>query len=236
MLLPKPMSLFPAATAKAAVETKHTRAHFSVHELAQLWKLSPALITSLFVEEPGVILVDSPRSRSPIISIPESVAARVYQRLLVPRRANLSDDFDVFLAHNSHDKAIIEQIAKSLRRRRLNVWFDSWSLPPGRVFQEEIERVLPRVRTVAIFVGHHGLGRWERLEMRAAISNFVACGRAVIPVLLPGILDPLHLPLFLREFSHVRFESPDDRAALRQLAWGITAAVAVRAKKSSACK
>ena len=129
---------------------------------------------------------------------------------------------DAFLAYSSQDKAVVEQIAKSLCRQNLKVWFDKWNLPPGRLFQEEIESILPHVKAIVIFVGAGGFGRWERMEMRAAIANFVEQGKPVIPVLLPGTLANVHLPLFLCAFSLLRFNTPKDPIALKQLIWGIT--------------
>lgn len=131
-------------------------------------------------------------------------------------------EFDVFLAHNAQDKSIVEPIAKLLRRRHLKVWFDKWILPPGRPFQEEIEKALPCVKAIAVFVGTGGLGRWERMEMRAAIAYFVEKERPVIPVLLPGAPSHAQLPPLLREFSAVQFSGYGDQEALLELLWGIT--------------
>jgi nucleotide-binding universal stress UspA family protein len=137
-------------------------------------------------------------------------------------RTKPCNKFDVFLAHNSKDKRIVEQIAELLRRRRIKIWFDKWILPPGRPFQEEIEKALPRVKAIAVFVGSSGLGRWERMELRSAIGYFVEQERPVIPVLLPGVLNASQLPPFLREFSAVHFATSRDLDALNKLIWGIT--------------
>jgi hypothetical protein len=131
--------------------------------------------------------------------------------------------FDVFLAHNSDDKDEIEVIATHLLKKGLKPWFDHWHLPPGRLFQAELERVLPSVHAIAVFVGESGVGPWEALEIRAAISQFVKRHLPVIPVLLPGAPQVPELPLLLQEFSWVRFSaSVDDTEALAALEWGIT--------------
>lgn len=146
-----------------------------------------------------------------------------------PSLAQPSYDFDVFLAHNSVDKAEVEAIALELKKAGMRVWLDKWELPPGRLFQDEIERVLPLTRAVAVLVGSGGLGPWERLEMRAAISQFVKRGAPVIPVLLPSASTETGLPLLLQEFSWVRFYSNlgvADPKAISSLVWGITGSAA----------
>ena len=132
-------------------------------------------------------------------------------------------EFDVFLAHNSEDKPQVEAIGEELKRRGLNPWLDKWNLPPGRVFQDEIERVLPSIKSVAVFVGSSGIRPWQRMEIRAAISQFADRGSPVIPVILPGAKKTPRLPLFLREFSWMRFDDDvHDPEALDELEFGIT--------------
>jgi hypothetical protein len=139
------------------------------------------------------------------------------------RAKNDAEEYDVFLASNSKDEALVEVIAIGLRNRGVNSWFAKWCLPPGRQFQREIERVFYSVASAVVFVGRDGVGPWENLEIQAAIQMFVKRNAPVIPALLPGARSVDDLPLFLREFSLVSFgSSPDDQSALDQLALGIT--------------
>lgn len=132
-------------------------------------------------------------------------------------------DFDVFLCHNTEDKPAIRAIGGHLQARGILPWLDEWNLPPGRMLQEEIERMLPSIKAVAVFVGPSGFGPWESVEMRAAISQFVKRKSPVIPVLLPGVVKEPDLPLFLREFTWVRFlRGLNDQDAIDYLEWGIT--------------
>ena len=195
----------------------YAQKHYSIAELADLWKLSPQALAPLFLMEPGVLIVSS---KPPQISIPESVASAVYSRLR--SRASTTGPFDVVLAHNSKDKPSVEAIARLLRRRGLNVWFDKWDIPPGRVFQREIDSAVRTARSIAVFVGRHGLGPWEEMEMEAAIGQFVKRKAPVIPTLLPRAHSNTTLPLMLDSFSRVRFKTLDDKEAIADLVWGIT--------------
>lgn len=141
-------------------------------------------------------------------------------------------EFDVFLAHNSEDKSQVEAVARALRAYGINPWFDAWNLPPGRLFQEEIERVLPEIKSIAIFVGPRGFGPWENIEIRVAISQFIKRQLPVIPVALPGVSKIYKLPLFLQEFSWVQFNRKSQYSeALRKLVWGITGKLPPRRKE-----
>lgn len=58
--------------------------HYRVKELAGLWGLSPKTVTRIFTDEAGVIRVannGTTKRRYATLSIPESVASRVHERL-----------------------------------------------------------------------------------------------------------------------------------------------------------
>ncbi|NEO32773.1 MAG: toll/interleukin-1 receptor domain-containing protein [Symploca sp. SIO3C6] len=131
-------------------------------------------------------------------------------------------EFDVFLAHNSQDKPQIEAIAQYLRERSLNPWLDKEQIPPGRWFQDVIQQAIPRVKSAAIFISAHGIGRWQILELREFISQCVEQELPVIPVLLPGVTKLPKDLSFLNQLHAVFFrESINDTEALDNLEWGI---------------
>ena len=63
----------------------HAEHHYSVRELAELWAFRDDTIRRLFEDEPGVLMIGErhPRRKRRYITlrIPNSVAARVHQRL-----------------------------------------------------------------------------------------------------------------------------------------------------------
>jgi hypothetical protein len=115
----------------------------------------------------------------------------------------MSNASDVFLSHNSEDKPLVREIARVLQQEGLTVWLDEWSLTPGHLWQEEIEAALGTTRSIAVFIGKRGVGRWEAPEMRAGISMSLLRGVPVIPVLLPGGPEPNALPMFLKAYTCV---------------------------------
>jgi len=131
-------------------------------------------------------------------------------------------EFDVFLAHNSDDKAEVKHIAELLKQHGLNPWLDEEQIPPGGWFQEIIQQAITHVKSVAIFVGPKSLDKWQKLELRVFISQCIEANIPIIPVLLPGVEElPPELP-FLHELSYLLFNSIDDSEALDKLVWGIT--------------
>lgn len=135
---------------------------------------------------------------------------------------NPHSPFDVFLAHSSLDKTEVRKIAVALKQRNLTPWLDEEQIPPGRPFQDEIQKAISVSNSAAICIGKRGLGRWQSWELRTLISQCVKKGIPVIPVLLPGVESlPEHL-LFLEQFRWVEFLSIDDAHALHLLEWGIT--------------
>ena len=127
-------------------------------------------------------------------------------------------DFDVFLCHNSADKPTVRQIANRLREHGILPWLDEAELPPGRDWQEELERRIGGIRAAAVFVGPNGIGPWQNRELRAFLNEFAERGCPVIPVLLPGAVAP-RLPVFLRGMTWVDLRAQD---GIELLIWGIT--------------
>lgn len=142
----------------------------------------------------------------------------------------MSDDtsFDVFLSHNGRDKEAVEYLARRLvQEAKLRPWLDKWELVPGEAWQEALEAGLGASRTCAVFLGPEGVGPWQNEEMRAALSDRVSReGFRVIPVLLPGALQPegKELPRFLSRLTWVDFNVPEglkDDIAFGRLVAGV---------------
>jgi energy-coupling factor transporter ATP-binding protein EcfA2 len=118
-------------------------------------------------------------------------------------------DFDIFLSHNSTDKALVESIAQKLQSKGLNPWLDKWCLVPGQPWQLQLATILRSCPTFGVFVGQNGLGDWAREELLVA-QDRAARERSfrIIPILLPGLPDPFDygkLPPFLAQRTWIDF-------------------------------
>ena len=119
-------------------------------------------------------------------------------------------EFDIFLAHNSIDNPFVKNIAKRLRRSRLKPWLDEEAILPGQIIQEEIQKIIPRIKSAAIFIGKHGLGRWQKVELRSFYTQCVEKDITVIPVLLPDVSEFPSELIFLKEHRWVSFVNESD--------------------------
>jgi len=69
--------------------SRATEPHYSVAEVAEIWKLSPSAVRRLFQREPGVLTIGEPRPKygrrrgKVTLRIPRSVLERVYRRQCV---------------------------------------------------------------------------------------------------------------------------------------------------------
>jgi class 3 adenylate cyclase len=129
--------------------------------------------------------------------------------------------FDVFLCHNSKDKAAVREVKELLNERGIDAWLDESELQPGTRWQEAIELGLQQSKTVAVFVAEHGLGDWQDQEMRVCLEEAIRRGMKVIPVLLPGASEQSDLPPFLRSYVWVDLRD-GPTSNLDKLVWGIT--------------
>ena len=111
-------------------------------------------------------------------------------------------EHDVFISYNRQDSAAVESVARALRARGLSVYLDRWYLAPGQPWRPALEGALRSCRSVAVFIGPHEMGEWQKREFYVADDRHHSDPRVpVIPVLLPGASDP---PLgFLRGYSWV---------------------------------
>jgi hypothetical protein len=103
--------------------------------------------------------------------------------------------FDLFLSHNSKDKAQIEMLAeKLLEDASLRCWLDVWSIPAATDWEQELEQAMQQCGAAAIAIGRSGWGRYHRLEAWAMIQRANREeGFRLLPVLLDG-MTPQEVP------------------------------------------
>jgi hypothetical protein len=122
---------------------------------------------------------------------------------------------DVFLCHNSEDKPLVREISANLERLGVRTWLDNSALRPGDPWPELLEFQVQSVKSAAVFLGPHGVGKWQRVEINALLDEFVHRRCRIVPVLLPGTSDSV-IPIFLRQFNWVdlRITGPEGMSNL----------------------
>lgn len=135
------------------------------------------------------------------------------------------DKFDVFLCHNSEDKEEVIEIAYKLQNEhKIKPWLDDWELPPGWLWQKELERQIQNIKSAAVFIGESGIGPWQEEEIDSFLREFRRRNCPVIPVLLSNAPQKPKLPLFLagRTWVDFRTQSRVYTDPYIKLVWGIT--------------
>jgi len=74
------------------------------------------------------------------------------------QRAPVPAHFDVFLCHNSSDKAAVRALNRNLKRLGIRTWLDEEQLIPGRAWQDILEQQIGSVKAAAVLVGASGVG------------------------------------------------------------------------------
>jgi len=98
---------------------------------------------------------------------------------------------DVFLSFNSSDRATARLILAALQSQNLAVFMDERDLAAGQNFIPRLETALLACKSVAILMGPRGLGKWQQIEKDLALDRKAKePSLPVIPVLLPGDVDP----------------------------------------------
>ena len=132
------------------------------------------------------------------------------------------DQFDAFLSHNSKDKPVVREIARTLEARGLRVWLDEQELPPGQPWIPQLEASVGQSRTIIVFLGPGDMGSWQRAEMWLALRKAFERGQPVIPVLLPGVSTTANTPEFLTLFTWVDLSTGVTANGIERLVWAIT--------------
>jgi nucleotide-binding universal stress UspA family protein len=140
------------------------------------------------------------------------------------------DPYDVFVSYNSADRAFVDKVVTELERHNLNPWYDQRQLRVGESWLDAITQQINQVRSALVFIGTHGMGNWQEPEIKWMVLKLREKRRPVIPVIMPGA-TPANIPLFLREFSAVDYNT--DRDATTRIIEAIRAASPPRRSRAT---
>jgi tetratricopeptide (TPR) repeat protein len=95
----------------------------------------------------------------------------------------------------------VRAVREALEARGVRVWMDERQILGGARWMEELQEIIVKARSAAVFLGKDGLGRWQKPEIEACIDQNVERNMPVIPVPLPGLPDSFEIQPFLKRFS-----------------------------------
>lgn len=130
--------------------------------------------------------------------------------------------YDVFICHNSADKAEVDTIVSWLDAKGIRLWYDKFELRPGADWQRFVAEDWPKIQSLAVFLGGEGTGPGQAFEIRTLAPKAKPRVQFVIPVLLPSFDARRHaIPKSLRHLIHVDFRAPEKKP-LELLLWAIS--------------
>lgn len=93
----------------------------------------------------------------------------------------MDEEFDVFLIYHSADALAARHLANELRRCDVRVFMEG-----SETAFVQLEKAILSTRTAVVLVGSHGVGSWQKLQIKACLVESIRRPMPVIPVLLPG--------------------------------------------------
>jgi DNA-binding response OmpR family regulator len=153
---------------------------------------------------PGCEFLIKPVKDSQLLASVQSAVRKAKRQRLVSsaqviRAKEAQGKFDVFLSHNSKDKASVEKIAKRLLAVGIRPWLDKWNLSPGDTLSDGLEQAIKIIPCAALCFGPADVGKWHIMEIRAYVEKWARGNARMVPVILPDVKETPELPLFVRQ-------------------------------------
>lgn len=114
----------------------------------------------------------------------------------------------VFLSHSSKDKAFTRKLAERLTEAGVRVWLDEAEINIGDSLLTKISTAIESTDFVAVIISHNSVqSSWVQSELQMAMSLELANKKVRV---LPIVIEPCELPMFLRDKLYADFSKPDD--------------------------
>jgi hypothetical protein len=119
----------------------------------------------------------------------------------------------VFISHTSKDKPFVEQLAWSLRRFRIDVWYDEWEIAVGDSIVEKIFAGLDASDTLIVVMSPESVtSRWVNEELSVAVMRRLS--EASIRI-LPVLIETCDIPTALRHIRYADFRDNHEEGLFR---------------------
>lgn len=114
----------------------------------------------------------------------------------------------VFLSHSSKDNAFTRLLAERLIETGVRVWLDEAELNIGDSLLAKIGTAIESADFVAVIISHNSVqSSWVQSELQMAMSRELADKKVRV---LPILIEPCELPMFLRDKLYADFSKPED--------------------------
>jgi hypothetical protein len=166
-------------------------------------------------------LIDQQNTGQGTSSASSSPLARLIREPLIsaplfpePRPDADNEDFDAILSYSTRDIEQVKQIRRRLIERGFRPWMDKYDMQAGISAQKQLRQQINSGKPSVFFIGPHGLGNWQELELEMAALLMSTKKYWLIPVFLDtyvGRADRFEFPGFagLLHAVDMREDDPD---------------------------
>src|SRR4051812_44207760 len=95
-----------------------------------------------------------------------------------------------FLSYSRADQAFAARLARDLREKGINLWFDQLDIPPGRNWDAAIHQALYGAGAVLFLISPYSVSSENVLN---EISVAVESGKWIVPLMLANVPVPLQV-------------------------------------------
>src|SRR5215468_2555636 len=107
--------------------------------------------------------------------------------------------FDVFVSYSHADKALVESLAKALRRRHVRVWIDGWEMKPGDILRDKISDGIANASFFFVVLSPSALAsRWVKYELNSGMIDEIEQRHVRVIPAIAGQAEFADLPGDLR--------------------------------------
>ena len=119
---------------------------------------------------------------SNLVSVPTMMGDRIVEPVL-RGPANDLIEYDVFISHAWEDKPFARDLAVALRKRRLKVWYDEFTLSVGDKLRRSIDRGLANSRFGIVILSKHFFEKeWPQKELDGLVSRETLGTKIILPI------------------------------------------------------
>jgi len=119
-----------------------------------------------------------------------------------------------FFSHSSKDfdKQIVDKIIRDLKNAGVQIWLDKLEIKVGDSILDKLEHGIKNNDFFIIVLSPNSVdSRWVKMELKAALMEKLE-GRNI--TIIPAIIEPCVVPLFLKELKRVNFSKNYEKALL----------------------
>jgi len=137
----------------------------------------------------------------------DELLLKIADELKIEHAYDESITASIFLCHSSKDKFFVRELASKLQEKGVRVWLDEAEIKVGDSLTERIGNAIDKMDYFGVVLSKHSISsQWVQRELQIAIGKELNDKKVVV---LPLLLEPVEIPVFLRDKLYADFTTPE---------------------------